>query len=76
MRPAARRRSAYRHRGEAPHLERDEEKWVPIFVNLLGMCDDVLLHVTYTERDERIWFISARRAERQEQDLYFSANSV
>lgn len=44
--------------------------------NLLGMCDGVLLHVTYTERNERIWIISARRAERHEQDTYFRKNSV
>jgi putative transcriptional regulator len=32
------------------------------------MCDGVILHVTYTERGERIRIISARRAERHEQD--------
>jgi uncharacterized DUF497 family protein len=36
--------------------------------NLLGMCDGVILHVTYTERGERIRRISARWAERYEQD--------
>ncbi|MBF0415647.1 MAG: BrnT family toxin [Magnetococcales bacterium] len=45
-------------------------------INLLGMCDGVLLHVTYTERDDRIWIISTRRAERHEQDYYFRENSV
>lgn len=44
-------------------------------VNLLGMCDGVLLHVTYTERGERIRIISARRAERHEQDHYYRENS-
>jgi uncharacterized DUF497 family protein len=44
-------------------------------VNLLGMCDGALLHVTYTERGARIWIISARRAERHEQDHYFRENS-
>ncbi|MCI0599853.1 MAG: BrnT family toxin [Beijerinckiaceae bacterium] len=33
-------------------------------INLLGMCDGVILHVTYTERGERIRIISARRAEK------------
>ena len=44
-------------------------------VNLLGMSDGVLLHVTYTERDERIHIISARRAEKDEQDTYYRENS-
>lgn len=44
--------------------------------NLLGMCDGVLLHVTYTERGERIRIISARRAERHEQDNYYRENST
>ncbi|MBF0137310.1 MAG: BrnT family toxin [Magnetococcales bacterium] len=43
--------------------------------NLVGLCDSVLLHVTYTERHEHIWIISARRAERHEQDDYFRENS-
>ena len=38
---------------------------------MLGMCDGVILHVTYTERGERIRIISARRAERHEQDNYY-----
>ena len=44
-------------------------------VNLIGMCEDVLLHVTYTERGERIRIISARRAEKHEQDNYYRANA-
>ncbi|MGB5085693.1 MAG: BrnT family toxin [Methylocystis silviterrae] len=40
------------------------------------MCDGSLLHVTYTERGERIRIISARRAERHEQDYYYRENSV
>ena len=44
-------------------------------VNLIGMCEGVLLHVTYTERGERIRIISARRAEKHEQDNYFRANA-
>jgi hypothetical protein len=45
-------------------------------INLLGMCDGTLLHVTYTERGERIRVISARRAERHEQDEYYRENSA
>jgi uncharacterized protein len=45
-------------------------------INLIGMYDGVLMHVTYTERGERNRIISARRAERHEQDYYYRANSV
>ena len=48
----------------------DEERY-----NLLGMCEGVILHVTYTERGERIRIISARRAERHEQDRYYRQNA-
>jgi uncharacterized protein len=44
-------------------------------MNLIGMCEGVILHVTYTERGERIRIISARRAERHEQNNYFRANT-
>lgn len=45
-------------------------------INLVGMCAAVLVHVTYTERAGRIRIISARRAERHEQDDYYRANST
>jgi uncharacterized protein len=45
-------------------------------INLVGMCDGALVHVTYTERGDRIRLISARRAERHEQEDYYRANSV
>jgi len=35
----------------------------------------VILHVTYTERGEHIWIISARRATRHEQDDYYRENA-
>lgn len=44
-------------------------------INLIGMCAGVLVHVTYTERGERIRIIPARRAERHEQDEYYRENS-
>ena len=47
-----------------------EERW-----SLLAMCEGVILHVTYTERGERIRIISARRAERHEQDNYYRQNA-
>lgn len=42
-----------------------EERW-----NLLGVCDGVILHVTYMVRGERKRIISARRATPHEQDSY------
>jgi uncharacterized DUF497 family protein len=42
---------------------------------MLGMCDGVILHVTYTGRGERIRIISPRRAERDEQDNYYRQNA-
>jgi hypothetical protein len=45
-------------------------------INFLGMCDGTLLHVTYTERGDKIWLISARRAEKHEQDDYYRENSI
>lgn len=43
---------------------------------LVGMADgQVLLTVVYTEREEGIRIISARRATQDEQDDYFKQNS-
>jgi uncharacterized protein len=42
----------------------------------IGMADgQILLFVTYTEREERIRIISARRATQREQDDYFRQNA-
>jgi uncharacterized DUF497 family protein len=43
--------------------------------NLIGMCDALLIHITYTQRAERIRLISARRAKKHEQDHYYCENS-
>jgi uncharacterized DUF497 family protein len=53
----------------------DREDYGEERIQLVGMCEGVLLHVTYTERGERIRLISARRAERHEQDDYYRENS-
>ena len=42
---------------------------------LLGMTGGQLLYVAYTERDDNIRIISARRATRHEQDIYFRQNA-
>ena len=43
--------------------------------NLLGMAGDHLLHVTYTERGERVRIISARLAEPHERRRYHNENT-
>jgi len=43
---------------------------------LLGMADGTILVVIYTERDERIRLISARRALRDEKDIYYRENGA
>ncbi len=53
----------------------DREGYGEKRINLLGMCDGVILHVTYTERGSRLRLISVRRAERHEQDYYFRENA-
>ena len=53
----------------------DREDYGEERVNLIGVCEGVLLHVTYTERGDHIRLISARRAERHEQDDYFRENA-
>ena len=53
----------------------DRESYGEDRFNLLGMCEGVILHVTYTERAERIRIISARRALKHEQEYYYSENS-
>jgi uncharacterized DUF497 family protein len=43
-------------------------------INLLGRYGDVMLYVTYTERGDHIRIISARRAEKHEQENYYGKN--
>jgi uncharacterized protein len=48
-----------------------EERFV-----IIGMAKDhIMLYVAYTERDQRIRIISARRATQYEQDDYFRQNA-
>jgi len=42
---------------------------------LLGMTGGQLLYVAYSERGDNIRIISARRATRHEQDIYFRQNA-
>jgi uncharacterized protein len=41
---------------------------------LLGVADGSILVVVYTERESRIRLISASRATKNEQDIYYSEN--
>ncbi len=59
----------------AVELIDDREDYGEERINLLGMCGGIILHVTYTERGDRIRLISARRAGRDEQDDYFRENA-
>lgn len=47
-----------------------EERFV-----IIGMVDDHLLFVVYTERKEAIRIISARRATKHEEQFYFQQNT-
>ena len=42
---------------------------------LLGMVDNHVLNVVYTEREERTRIISARWATKNEQDIYYRQNA-
>jgi uncharacterized protein len=44
-------------------------------IGLLGLYGSEVLFVAYTERGENIRIITARRAERHEQDRYYRENS-
>jgi uncharacterized protein len=46
-----------------------EERYI-----IIGLAEREILFVAYTEREERIRLISARRATRYEQDDYFRHN--
>ena len=67
-------RKAFRDRVAVARFD-DREDYGEEGINLLGMCEGVILHVTYAERDEGIRIISARRAERHEQDDYYRENA-
>ncbi len=54
----------------------DREDYGEERVNLIGMREGVLLHVTYAERGERKRIISARRATRDEEDDYYRKNAL
>jgi len=44
--------------------------------NLLAMCEGTVLHITYTERNDMIRLISARRAKKHEQEYYYCQNAA
>jgi hypothetical protein len=44
-------------------------------INLIAIYNGVILHVTYTERSDRIRLISARRATKYERNEYYRQNA-
>jgi uncharacterized protein len=42
---------------------------------LLGMVDNIILYIVYTDRPPNIRLISARKAEKHEQDIYYHRNA-
>lgn len=54
----------------------DRENYGEERINMLALCNGVILNVTYTERGDRIRIISARRAEKHEQEDYYRENAV
>ena len=38
---------------------------------IIGLAEEIVLHVVYTERNEVIWIISARRATKYEEETYY-----
>lgn len=53
----------------------NRENYAEQRVNLIGMCEGTLLHVTYTERAQNIRISSARQAVRHEQDDTYRENA-
>jgi uncharacterized protein len=54
----------------------DREDYGEERINPLGMCDGVLLHTTYTEREDVTRIISVRRAKGHEREHYFGENAI
>ena len=44
-------------------------------MTLLGVCGNTMLYVAYTERSDNIRIISARRATKNEQAIYYRRNT-
>ncbi len=45
-------------------------------INILAMCRGIIIHVTYSEYSGRVRIVSARKAEKHEQDHYYRENSA
>lgn len=52
----------------------DRENYGEERINLLALCRGTVLHVTYSERGNQIRIISARQAEKHEQEDYYREN--
>ena len=51
----------------------DRKDYGEVRVNVIGEIDGDLYHVTYTDRGEVRWIISARRAHRKERKLWHAS---
>jgi uncharacterized DUF497 family protein len=49
--------------------DRDEDRWL-----VIGRVEPYILLVVFTQREERIRLISARKADRNEQQIYWSSH--
>ena len=56
-------------------LRHQERPQCQLISGSLGMCEGVILHVTYVECGERTRITSAGRAEKHEQDDYYRENA-
>jgi hypothetical protein len=45
-------------------------------INLIGIYNGIILHITYTERGDRIRLISVRRATKHETEDYYRQNAL
>lgn len=51
-------------------MDYGEERW-----NVLGMVENVVYHLTYTDRDDGFRYISLRRATKREASVYFKGGN-
>ncbi|WP_298955704.1 BrnT family toxin [uncultured Methylobacterium sp.] len=53
----------------------DRTDYGEVRVNVIGDIEGVVYHVTFTDRDEIRWIISARRANKKERRLWLASLS-
>lgn len=53
----------------------DRQEYGEVRYNMLAELDGRIYHITFTERGEVIWLISARKANKREQRRYAKSNT-